>query len=374
MVVFENYPYDEASAAQSGLRIRQVDALDTTNFPLTLRAYLAGELHVDLGYDPHLFTATTAEQITSRLRMLLTAIAEDADRPLFQLPWMSAQERQHVLSRGNGGRRVAGRAPAETLVGVFEAQAARTPDAVAVTCEGAGLSYGQLNARANRLAHWLAELGAGPERLVALALPRSLDLVVATIAALKTGAAYLPIDPQYPAERVTHMLGDAAPVAVLTTGQPGGAQLPGVGGAMARVALDDPEVIATLEGQPAQNLTDADRRGSLEPGTPAYVIYTSGSTGKPKGVVIPHGNVVRLFSATRDWFAFDSRDVWTMFHSHAFDFSVWEIWGPLLHGGRLVIVPHEVSRSPEEFLRLLAAERVTVLNQTPFGVLPADGG
>ena len=202
MVVFENYPYDEASAAQAGLHIRQVEALDSTNFPLTLRAYLAGELHLDLAFDPRLFDTTTVEQITGRLRTLLAAIADDAARPLFRLPWMSAQERHDVLSRGTATATVAGAAPAGTLVDLFEAQAARTPDAAAVTCEGAGLSYGQLNARANRLAHWLAGLGAGPERLVALALPRSLDLVVATIAVLKTGAAYLPIDPQYPAERV----------------------------------------------------------------------------------------------------------------------------------------------------------------------------
>src|SRR5262249_32774696 len=126
--------------------------------------------------------------------------------------------------------------------------------------------------------------------------------------------------------------------------------------------LLDETVAADRDGG---NLADAERRAPLTTDSPAYAIYTSGSTGRPKGVVIPHGNVVRLFSATRHWFAFDERDVWTLFHSYAFDFSVWELWGPLLCGGRLVVVPHSVSRSPRDMLALLADERVTVLNQTP---------
>lgn len=120
-----------------------------------------------------------------------------------------------------------------------------------------------------------------------------------------------------------------------------------------------------LEQYAVTNPADADRLCPLSPLHPAYVIYTSGSTGVPKGVIIPHSNVIRLFESTQHWYHFDSDDVWTMFHSYAFDFSVWEIWGPLLHGGRLVVVPHDTSRSPEAFLHLLVKERVTVLNQTP---------
>src|SRR5205823_5856421 len=169
---------------------------------------------------------------------------------------------------------------------------------------------------------------------------------------------YLPLDPDYPAERIAHVLADAAPVVLLSTGD----LLSTVDGV---VRLDDPEFAATVADQPDRDPTGADRLGSLGPDSPPYAIYTSGSTGRPKGVVIPLGNVVRLFSATRHWFGFDSGDVWTLFHSYAFDFSVWELWGPLLYGGRLVVVPYAVSRSPREFLRLLADERVTVLNQTP---------
>jgi amino acid adenylation domain-containing protein/non-ribosomal peptide synthase protein (TIGR01720 family) len=370
MVVFENYPFDGTAADEAGLRIREVQATDATNFPLSLRAYLADRLGFELAYDPRLFDDDTARLMAERLRIVLAEVAVDPDRPLSRLAWMSAEERHRVLIEWNGTASGAsagsGAAPGmrETLVDLFEAQAAGTPDATAVTGADASLSYRELNARANRLAHRLIELGAGPERFVAIALPCTPELIVATVAVLKTGAAYLPLDPDYPAERIAHTLNDAAPVLLLTTGS-AATGLSEVDSAVLRLELGDPELLATLERQPEVNPTDRDRTGPLRPDSPAYAIYTSGSTGKPKGVVIPHGNVVRLFTATRHWFAFDEHDVWTMFHSHAFDFSVWEIWGPLLHGGRLVVVPHAVSRSPEEFLRLLVAERVTVLNQTP---------
>jgi non-ribosomal peptide synthetase component F len=189
-------------------------------------------------------------------------------------------------------------------------------------------------------------------------------MVVAMVAVLKSGAAYVPIDLSYPVERISGMLADAAPVVVLTSSEVVG-QLAGVDSVLARLVVDDPGVAAVVGGQSGADLTDADRGDVLCADSAAYVIYTSGSTGRPKGVVIPHGNVTRLFSATRHWFDFDEQDVWTMFHSYAFDFSVWEIWGALLHGGRLVVVPFAVSRSPEDLLHLLVTEQVTVLSQTP---------
>ncbi|MEU9609898.1 amino acid adenylation domain-containing protein, partial [Streptomyces sp. NPDC048057] len=194
----------------------------------------------------------------------------------------------------------------------------------------------------------LAAHGAGPETFVAVALPRSAELVVALLAVLKSGAAYVPVDPDYPADRIAFMLSDTNPVLVLTD-QP--------------TTQDRALSLTDLETAAA---TTAPISGvQLTPGNAAYVIYTSGSTGRPKGVVVPHGNVVRLFSSTEQWFGFDHTDVWTLFHSYAFDFSVWELWGALLAGGRLVVVPREVSRSPRDFVSLLAREQVTVLNQTP---------
>lgn len=225
------------------------------------------------------------------------------------------------------------------------------------------MSYEELNLRANRLAHLLMAEGVGSEQFVALALPRSIEMVVGVLAVLKAGAAYLPLDPDYPAERIAYMLEDGAPVCMMTIAEVS-SRLPEAGG-LPRIVLDEAAVQERLRQQSSANPSAQERSGLLSPLSPAYIIYTSGSTGKPKGVVIPHQNVVRLFASTRHWFRFGAEDVWTLFHSYAFDFSVWEIWGALLHGGRLVVVPHAVSRSPDEFLRLLAQEGVTVLNQTP---------
>ncbi|MFH8609682.1 non-ribosomal peptide synthase/polyketide synthase [Streptomyces sp. NPDC018029] len=357
MVAFENYPFDEARSATTGIRLADVSSRDATNFPLVLRAYQGERFGFDLAYDPQLFDATTVRALADRLCLLLTELADDPDRPVRSLAWTTAEERRRMLTDWNGTEE--GR-PADTLDALFAAQAARTPDAEALTCGDERLDYATLDARAGRLAHKVVELGAGPETFVALALPRSTDLVVAVLAVLKTGAAYLPIDPRLPEERVRHLLADAGPVALVTTQQTAPI-VPDV----PRLLLDDPEVSADLARRPA-----AGPAPRALPESPAYAIYTSGSTGRPKGVVVPHANVVRLFTRTRHWFGFGADDVWTLFHSYAFDFSVWELWGPLLHGGRLVIVPEDTARSPEDFLRLLADEQVTVLNQTPSAFYP----
>ncbi|MGA5036763.1 non-ribosomal peptide synthase/polyketide synthase [Streptomyces capoamus] len=356
MVAFENYPFDEARSAGTGIRLTDVSARDATNYPLVLRAYQGERFGFDLGYDPELFDAATVRSLADRLCLLLTELADDPGRPVRALAWTTAEERRRMLADWNGTEE--GR-PADTLDALFAAQAARTPDAEAVSCGDDRLDYAGLDARAARLAHRLAELGAGPETFVALALPRSTDLVVAVLAVLKTGAAYLPVDPALPAERVRDLLADARPVALVTTTR----TAPDT--AVPVLPLDDPGVRADLARRPA----GGPARRAL-PESPAYAIFTSGSTGRPKGVVVPHANVVRLFTRTRHWFGFGPDDVWTLFHSYAFDFSVWELWGPLLHGGRLVIVPEDTARSPEDFLRLLADEQVTVLNQTPSAFYP----
>nr|WP_237088672.1 amino acid adenylation domain-containing protein [Paenibacillus larvae] len=246
---------------------------------------------------------------------------------------------------------------------LFENRVRQNPHATAAVFEGVSLSYEELNKKANKLAHLLIAKGVGPDQLVALALPRSLEMVVSVLAVLKAGAAYLPIDPDYPSDRISFMFSDARPVCMITNTQIA-AKLSDSTRTL-QLVTNAPETLEELSSYSEMNPTDTDRMEPLQPLHAAYVIYTSGSTGRPKGVWIPHQNVVRLFGATDHWFQFHSEDVWTLFHSYAFDFSVWEIWGPLLHGGRLVVVPHAISRSPEDFLKLLVHEKVTVLNQTP---------
>ncbi len=188
-------------------------------------------------------------------------------------------------------------------------------------------------------------------------MDRSLDMIVALLGVLKAGGAYVPLDPAYPADRLEFMLEDAK-VPVLLTQERLTARLPAHGAKVVRVDTD----WATIELEPSGPVPPIAGEG---PENLAYVIYTSGSTGKPKGVMVTHHNVVRLLEATQPWYGFNEHDVWTMFHSYAFDFSVWEIWGALFYGGRVVVVPYLVSRSPDAFYALLGDEGVTVLNQTP---------
>ena len=237
----------------------------------------------------------------------------------------------------------------------FEAQAERTPDALAVVLGSRRLTYRELNQRANQLAHFLRNEGVRPDVLVGICVDRSVDLVVGLLGILKAGGTYVPIDPQYPRERRAFMLQDSnSPIIVTEKALADDLVVPNT--KMVLLDTDWP----TISREPATN-----PRVAVQPEQLAYVIYTSGSTGTPKGTLISHRNVVRLFEATEIWFGFTERDVWTLFHSCAFDFSVWELWGALFYGGRLVVVPFDISRTPEAFYRLLCDEGVTVLNQTP---------
>ncbi|MZG05287.1 non-ribosomal peptide synthetase, partial [Streptomyces sp. SID5614] len=318
----------------------------TAKFDLTLNAgeLPGGGIGGFLEFRTDLFDRSTAQALADRLSRLLAAAAEAPETPVGLLPVLGEDEVHRALVEANGVP--SGDRPAPlTLAEVYGAAARRHPERVAVTCEGDSLTYAELSSRAQSLARLLADRNIGPGSIVALALPRSLDLVAGLLAVSLAGAAYLPMDPDYPADRLAYMLDDARPAALIT--DPATAE---------RLPAHDLPLITVDEaaGFPDGPIGQADRTRPLTPQDPAYVIYTSGSTGRPKGVVVTQHNVTRLLTATEHWFSFGPEDVWTLFHSYAFDFSVWELWGALLYGGRVVVVPHVTSRDPHAFLRLLA--------------------
>ncbi|MFD0412482.1 amino acid adenylation domain-containing protein [Streptomyces sp. NPDC127108] len=360
MLAWQSVP-DTAFALAPGLSARMTAVPSgTAKFDLTLNAgeLPGGGIGGFLEFRTDLFDRATAQALADRLTRLLTAAADAPDTPLGLLPLLSPEELRRALVDGNAQALPGVHSQPATLAERYEEAARSHPHRIAVSHDGQQLTYAELSARAHRLARLLADRSIGPGSIVALALPRSPELVTGLLAVSLSGAAYLPLDPDYPAERLAYMLADARPAAVVTDT----ATAP-------RLPAHDLPVI-TVDGDTTGSyadtpLRDEDRTRPLAPEDPAYVIYTSGSTGRPKGVVVSHHNVTRLLTATDHWFGFGPDDAWTLFHSYAFDFSVWELWGALLYGGKVVVVPHLTSRDPGAFLRLLAEERVTVLNQTP---------
>ena len=297
------------------------------------------------------FDAASIEALIERFERVLVAMTADPGRRLSSVDLLDAGERAGLDDWGN--RAVLSEPVSGVSVPVlFAAQVARAPEAVAVICGDRSMTYGELDEASNRLAHLLIGCGAGPGARVALLFSRSAEAIVAILAVLKTGAAYLPIDPALPAARIGFMVDDAAPLAAVTTA--GLAEL--------------------LDGYDLTVIDVEDPRIDTQPSTPppapapddiAHIIYTSGTTGVPKGVAVTQHNVTQLFDSLEIGVELTPDQVWTQFHSYAFDFSVWEIWGALLHGGRLVVVPDAVARSADDLHALLVSEHVTVLTQTP---------
>jgi amino acid adenylation domain-containing protein/non-ribosomal peptide synthase protein (TIGR01720 family) len=306
-------------------------------------------------YDRDLFDASTIERMVGHLEILLGGAVRTPGCRISELPLLSPVESRQLLEEWNP--------PAlsfpepRRLHEIFQDQVARAPHATAVVCDVDALTYGELDVRANRLARALRERGVGPDAPVGLLVERSLDLVVGILGILKAGGGYVPLDPEHPRERIAHTLADSG-ARVLVAQAHLRAGLPAVPGMTEVIDPADPD-LGRQSGDPLP-VEGPELCDSL-----AYVIYTSGSTGVPKGTPVSHAHVTRLFAATDPWFGFGADDVWILFHSCAFDFSVWELWGALLHGGSVVVVPKRVSRSPEVFYRLLAQEGVTVLSQTP---------
>ncbi|BAZ50352.1 amino acid adenylation [Nostoc sp. NIES-4103] len=319
-----------------------------TQFELTLMmAEIEGVLTASWQYNSDLFDSDTIVRMAGHFQTLLAGAMSNPLQPIANLPLLTDAEQHQILSNLNQPKSKIERCLHE----LFTNQVAQTPDAVAITFADEHLTYQQLNAQANQLAHYLQSLGVKPEVKVGLCVERSLEMIVGILGILKAGGAYIPLDPNYPQERLGFILEDAN-ITIVVTQKQLIKKLPTFKGSI--VCLD--QIKQEQEHNPISEVT-ADNL--------AYIIYTSGSTGQPKGVLVNHFHVVRLFSSTDEWFKFNNNDVWTLFHSYAFDFSVWEMWGALLYGGRLVIVPYWISRSPDAFYNLLCQEQVTVLSQTP---------
>ncbi|MFH8804253.1 amino acid adenylation domain-containing protein [Streptomyces sp. NPDC017936] len=321
---------------------------------LTLRPHTDadGEPRLQVRHDPRLLHPTVVHRWTGHLVRAHREAVTAPDTTVDDVRLLDPVEEAAVHALGQGEP-----LPDRTetsLTAAFDAVAAARPGAIAVGDGVTALTYGELRSAADRLAQGLRAAGVRRGSRVGLCLERGPDLVVAVLAVLKAGGAYVPMDPAYPEERLRYTADDAGLALVVTDHD----DFPAPTG----VPCVRPRSLADAgAGRPPATGPGA----APEPEDAAYVIYTSGSTGRPKGVVVRHRSVLALIAATRDTYGFGPDDVWTLFHSIAFDFSVWEVWGCLLTGGRLIVVPHVVSRDPEAFRDLLAEERVTVLNQTP---------
>ncbi|MEU1473575.1 amino acid adenylation domain-containing protein, partial [Streptomyces sp. NPDC005761] len=368
-MVFENYPLDAAAlgdlAGASGLRLSGATNRDATHYALALVALPGSALAFRLDHRPDVFDGAAARTIGERFVRVLESIAEEPGTPLGRIEVLTAAERDRLGTDWSGPAR---ELPASTLPELFRAQALRTPDAEAVAFEGDVLTYAQLDEASDMLAHRLRSAGLGPEQAVAVSLPRSAELVVTMLAVLKSGAAYLPVDPDYPADRIAYVLDDAAPGLLITTsalsGRLGSPSVP----RLLTDAPHEPSAGHAVHGSAATPET------SPEPRHPAYIIYTSGSTGRPKGVVVSHAGLPGLAASQIDAFAVEPGSRVLQFASPSFDAAVSEICMALLAGACLVMAPQERLMPGAPLAALLVEQRVTHVTLPPSALpsLPDD--
>ena len=342
-----------------GLQFTEYDSgQDYAKFDLTITAFEAKEkVLFKVEYCRDLFRRETIAKFVMHLQNLIKAIAADPNTLLGEIDILSEDERHQLLCEYNN--RLTEELQAKTIPQLFEEQVQKTPDQLAIVFEENELTYGELNEKVNQLASVLRSHGVQPNHIVGLMTQRSPLMIIGILAILKAGGAYLPIDPDHPEERIQFMIADSEANILLTESSLSN-KLPSTG---IKINLDEVD-LSQGEGEgdlaKGENLEAANSPSDL-----AYVIYTSGSTGMPKGVLVEHRNVTLLIESGKELFDITAKDIWTMFHAYNFDFSVWEMYGALLIGGKLIIVPKETARNPKLFRELLVKEKVTILNQTP---------
>jgi amino acid adenylation domain-containing protein/non-ribosomal peptide synthase protein (TIGR01720 family) len=345
VMVIENYPVQEmvaqSAAGSGGLSFVDATIFDQTNYDFTLTVRPRGErLQLRIDCNANLYSRQQIEKLCEHFTRIVQQVVANPAGKVSELSLLTPEERNDLLNRFNDTE--AAFDASATIIGLFEQRAAATPAAVALVCEERSLTYKELNELANQLSRRLVQQHAVKANdLVGILLDRNEWMVVSMLAILKTGAGYVPIDTRYPQDRIEYMITDSA----------------------CKTVVDEQEINNFISQREQYSKENGQPAGS--PGAVAYVIYTSGTTGKPKGVMIANSNVVRLLHTDRPLFDFTQSDVWTMFHSYCFDFSVWEMYGALLFGGKLVVVPLAVAQDPSAFVKLLRKEGVTVLNQTP---------
>ncbi|MBD3009883.1 non-ribosomal peptide synthetase [Streptomyces sp. 5-10] len=356
LTVTENYPMggDDLPQLPGDLTLTGAKGTDANHYPLSIAALPGDGLRLHFGYRQEIFSPADIEVLGERFRRLFEAFAVDPEQLIGRLPLLGDAETDRMLALGAPARPL----PAgDAIPALFAEQVRRHPDAVAVAYEGLTLSYAELDRRANRLARTLIDRGAGPERVVALALERSPELVVAMLAVLKAGAAYLPVDISYPADRIAYLLTDAGPALVLATAASAGV-IPDVCAAP-RVLLDDPATVRETDARPDTDVEPGERRGATAPANPAYVIYTSGSTGRPKGVMVTHSGIAGLVATNVERFGAGPGSRVLQFSSPSFDAAVWETYTALLTGATLVLAPAERLRPGRALVDLVAEHQVT---------------
>jgi bacitracin synthase 3 len=347
LMVFENYPIsgntlgiEEDVEGLLNVEVGSSEVFEQLNYDFSLLITPGKELFVKFKYNGEAYTEQFVRRLENQFRLIINNIVENPDQLISEISVISEDERQYLLKTLNDTK--ADYPKDKTIVDLFEQQVNETPKNTAVIFEDTVLTYEGLNQLSNQLGDYLIKNYAiKPDDLVGIKLERSEWMIVAIMGVLKSGGAYLPMDPDYPKERIEFMVSDSS----------------------CRVLIDDKELEKFKKTQ--KKYSKKNRTTGLKPNNLLYCIYTSGSTGNPKGVLIEHRNVVRLLKTDKLLFDFNSNDVWTMFHSYCFDFSVWEIFGSILFGAKVVVIPKMIAQDSEAFLNLLIKESVTILNQTP---------